>query len=125
MKQTKMMKKNYEFKNVLSKGKYYSGKYIEAFIQKNKAEDINFLGIAVSVKVAKAVKRNHIKRLLRENYQKQEVLLKKGYSIVFLWKKKADIREAKFHNIEKDMKTIFDKANLKKETYEKYTDMAN
>lgn len=125
MKQTKMMKKNYEFKNVLSKGNYYSGRYIEAFVKKNKTDYVNFLGLAVSVKVAKAVKRNQIKRLLRENYQRQENSLKKGYSIVFLWKKKADIREAKFHNIEKDMQTIFDKANLKKESYEKLTNMAN
>ena len=29
MKKTKMLKKNYEFKNVLTKGKYYSGKRIE------------------------------------------------------------------------------------------------
>ena len=34
MKKTKMLKKNYEFKNVLTKGKYYSGKRIEAFIIK-------------------------------------------------------------------------------------------
>ena len=33
MKKTKMLKKNYEFKNVLTKGKYYSGKRIEAFIK--------------------------------------------------------------------------------------------
>ena len=36
MKKTKMLKKNYEFKKVLSKGKYYTGKNIEAFIQDNK-----------------------------------------------------------------------------------------
>ena len=66
MKKTKMMKKNYEFRNVLSRGKYYSGKRIEAFIKKNNKETINFLGIAIGVKIAKAVKRNHIKRLIRE-----------------------------------------------------------
>ena len=125
MKQTKMMKKNYEFRNVLSKGNYYSGRYIEAFIQKNKTDYVNFLGLAVSVKTAKAVKRNHIKRLLRENYQKQEDGIKKGYRMVFLWKKKAAIKEAKFHNIENDMQTIFGKAKLKKESYEKPTDMVN
>lgn len=125
MKQTKMMKKNYEFRNVLSKGKYYSGRYIEAFIKKNKQNYVNFLGLAVGVKTAKAVKRNHIKRLLRENYQRQEDGLKKGYSIVFLWKKKADIKEANFSNIEKDIQVIFNKANLKKESYEKNTNMAN
>ncbi len=125
MKQTKMMKKNYEFRNVLSRGKYYSGRYIEAFIKKSKQDYVNFLGLAVSVKTAKAVKRNHIKRLLRESYQRQEDGVKKGYSIVFLWKKKADLKEAKFSNIEKDMQVIFNKANLKKESYEKNTNMAN
>ena len=35
MKNTKMLKKNYEFKLVLTKGKYYSGKCIEAFVIKN------------------------------------------------------------------------------------------
>lgn len=125
MKQTKMMKKNYEFRNVLSKGKYYSGRYIEAFIKKEKQNYVNFLGLAVGVKTAKAVKRNYIKRLLRENYQRQEDYLKKGYSIVFLWKKNVDSKEAKFSNIEKDIRVIFNKANLKKESYEKNTNMAD
>ena len=31
MKKTKMLKKNYEFRDVLSKGKYYSGEYLDAF----------------------------------------------------------------------------------------------
>ena len=35
MKKTKMLKKNFEFRKVLTKGKYFSGKYIEAFILKN------------------------------------------------------------------------------------------
>ena len=111
-----MMKKNYEFRNVLSKGSYYSGNYIEAFIKKSKRQDMNFLGIAISVKIAKAVKRNHIKRLIRENYQFYENFLKKGYIIVFLWKKKKDIKNANFHNIEKDMKKIFDKAKIIEES---------
>lgn len=116
MKKTKMLKKNYEFKYVLSKGKYYSGKYIEAFIIKqNKQENINFLGIAVSVKTAKAVKRNRIKRLIRENYNLLENSTKSGYSIVLLWKKKANSKEAKCELIQKDMKKIFDKAGILEE----------
>lgn len=113
MKKTKMMKKNYEFRNVLSRGKYYSGKRIEAFIKKNNKETINFLGIAIGVKIAKAVKRNHIKRLIRENYNLYENSIKAGYHIVFLWKKKVDVKEATFENIKRDMNFIFNKANLK------------
>lgn len=109
-----MLKKNYEFRTVLSKGKYFSGKYVEAFIKKN-IKDINFLGIAISVKIAKAVKRNHIKRLLRESYCIEEDNIKNGYSIVFLWKKKVDIKNATFENIQNDVRCIFDKAGILEE----------
>ncbi len=112
MKKTKMLKKNYEFKKVLSKGKYYSGQNIDAFIKDNN-KNYNFLGLAISVKTAKAVKRNKIKRLIRENYKEQEMKIKTGKSIVFLWKKQVDVKNATYKNIKKDMDTIFDKANLK------------
>jgi len=111
MKKTKMIKKNYEFRKNLSKGDYFSGKYIEAFV-KNNNENLNFLGIAVGVKIAKAVKRNNIKRLIRESYYFLEKDIKVGYNIVFLWKKKADVKDANFKNIEKDMKNILIKAKI-------------
>ena len=107
-----MLKKNYEFKKVLSKGKYYAGKNIEAFIGKN-GKNSNFLGIAISTKIAKAVRRNQIKRLVRENYYNLENQIETGYNIIFLWKKKSDVKNATFHAIEADMNYIFDKANLK------------
>ena len=112
MKKTKMLKKNYEFKNVLSKGKYYSGKNIEAFIKDNN-KSFNFLGLAISVKTGKAVKRNKIKRLIRENYKILEPQIMNGKSIVFLWKKKVDTEKAIFENIKEDMNNIFKKANIK------------
>ncbi len=112
MKKTKMLKKNYEFKNVLSKGKYYSGFCIEAFIRKNNIKNKNLLGIAIGTKVAKATKRNYIKRLIRESYKNSEDSIKKGYSIVFLWKKKVDIKNANYKNIKKDMNKIFDKSGI-------------
>ena len=112
MKKTKMLKKNYEFKSVLSAGKYYSGKYIEAFIKRAKIEDYNFLGIAIGVKTGKAVRRNRLKRLIRENYKNYENSLKLGNSIVFLLKKNVEIGSATFENIKKDMEIIFYKSNI-------------
>lgn len=111
MKNTKMLKKNYEFKRVLSKGKYYSGTYIEAFILKNNKE-YNFLGIAINTKIGTAVERNKIKRLFRENYYSLEKKLKNGQDIVLLWKKKVSVENANFKNIKDDMITIFDKAKI-------------
>ena len=111
MKKTKMLKKNYEFRQVLTKGEYYTGNYIKAFVRKNHNEG-NFLGLAISTKTGKANKRNRIKRLLRENYKNFEESLKNGYSIVFLVKKDVNINEIKFENIEKDMYKILKKAEI-------------
>ena len=53
MKTTKMLKKNYEFKKVLTKGNCYFGEYIKAYvIQNNKAN--NFLGLAINSKLRKS-----------------------------------------------------------------------
>ena len=111
MKTTEMLKKNYEHKRVLTKGTYYSGKYIEAFIKTNN-NNKNFLGIAIGVKIAKAVKRNHIKRLIRENYKNLEEKVNSGNTVVFLWKKKIDIKNANYKNIKQDMEDIFHKSKL-------------
>lgn len=111
MKNTFMLKKNYEFKTVLSKGRYYSGEVIEAFLLKNNKE-YNLLGIAISSKAAIAVKRNAIKRYIRESYKDLEESISKGNSIVFLWKKNKDANNANYFEIKKDIETIFDKAGV-------------
>lgn len=111
MKNTKMLKKNYEFKDILSKGKYFYGKNIDAFI-KNNNKNCNFLGLAISKKSGKAVKRNRIKRLIRENYKILEPQIRNGKSIVFLWKKNSDIKNTNFKNIEEDMNKIFEKSKI-------------
>ena len=111
MKKTVKLKKNYEFKKVLTKGKYYSGRFLDVFVTKHQSP-INRIGIAVVVKVAKAVKRNRIKRLIFENYRLLEDELETGYRLVFLWKKKQDIRQATFQNIKKDMMDILKKIGM-------------
>lgn len=105
------LKKNYEFENVLKKGKFYIGRQITIYITCHK-EEINRVGIAISKKTCKAVKRNWIKRKIRENYRLLEKDLKKGHHIVFLWNKKVEIEQADFHVIKRDMEKLFSKAGL-------------
>lgn len=108
MKKKEMLKKNYEFKFVLTKGKYYTGNYIEAFSIKNNS-DINKIGIAISTKIAKATKRNYIKRLIRESYRVNEKYIKTGNNIVFLVKRKVNIKDINYNKVDEDMKKIIEK----------------
>ncbi len=111
MKKMKTLKKNYEFQNVLKKGKFYVGKQITIYIAKNKEME-NCIGIAISSKTCHAVKRNKIKRKIRENYRLIRNNLKQGYQIVFLWNKKALVEDVDFHIISQDMKNAFSRADL-------------
>ncbi len=113
MRKMKTLKKNYEFQNVLSKGKYYIGKQITIYITKNKL-NTNIIGIAISTKTCNAVKRNRIKRLIRENYRLLENELNTGYNIVFLWNKKDLVENASFHIIQHDMKQLLKKVDVLK-----------
>lgn len=111
MKRTKMLKKNYEFKSVLTKGKYYSGGLIDIVVLKNNLS-INLLGLAISKKAGNSVKRNKIKRIIRENYRLFEDEMKTGYSLVILWKKNADFENLNFKKIKNDFEKIYMKAHI-------------
>lgn len=116
MKKTEMLKKNYEFKKVLSKGKFFSKEKIEIVILKNNKKDINFLGIAVSSKNGKAFQRNRAKRLIREAYYSLENKLFCGYSIVILLRKNLDIKDLKYKDVFNELKGLFyDAKIIKKE----------
>ena len=113
MKKIKTLKMNYEFKNAFNKGKYYIGKQIILYDLKNKY-DYNRLGIAISTKLCKAVKRNEIKRKIRAAYQQLEKDTSKGHDLVFIWNKKEDIKNVSYNVIYDDMKKIFYKIGILK-----------
>ena len=108
------LKKNYEFKNVLNKGNYFIEKQIIVYITKNKTSK-NCIGIAINTKLCHAIKRNYLKRLIRENYRKQQNSLTGGHNIVFLWNKNTMPSEADFYEIGKNMTQAFKKAGIYKQ----------
>lgn len=103
------LKLNYEFKNVFNKGKYYIGRQIIVYVLKNKF-DYNRIGIAISSKLCNAVKRNRIKRLIRETYRKNN-FDKTGFDIVIIWNKKENIENASYKVIYEDFNKILKKIN--------------
>ena len=64
MKTTKMLKKNYEFKQVLTRGKCYTGVYIKAFIVPNDKPN-NLLGLAISTKVRQGLSKKQNKKTFK------------------------------------------------------------
>lgn len=111
MKNTETLKKNYEFKNVLTKGKSYFGKYINLYILKENSTK-NRIGIAVGKKVGKAVKRNQVKRWIRESYIALENNIINPQRIVFTFKNNIIVEEINFWLIKEDMERLFKKAGI-------------
>lgn len=112
MRRIKTLKKNYEFKNVLSKGKFYVSKHVILYVKDNNKKE-NYVGIAVNTKIGKAVRRNRLKRLIRESYRIEKNNIVKGKDIVFLWNKKCeDIKEVDFNIIHDEIVGLFSKADM-------------
>lgn len=113
MKKIKTLKMNYEFKNVFNRGNFVVGKQVITYYLENKI-GYNRIGIAISSKLCKAVKRNHIKRLVRAAYQGFEFKDDKNYDIVFIWNKKEYVEKASFKNISADLQKAFLKIGILK-----------
>lgn len=111
MKKTVMIKKNYEFRGILTRGVCARGFLLDIFVKKNN-KNINELGIAVSKKAGNSVKRNKIKRLIKENYRILEEKLNVGNSMIILWKKKADFENFNFYDVKKDCENLFNRLNI-------------
>ncbi|KNY29738.1 ribonuclease P protein component [Pseudobacteroides cellulosolvens] len=103
------LKKNHEFMRVYKKGRFYVGKYITLYTLSNYI-DKNRLGITVSKKVGKSVKRNRIRRLVKENYRLVEEHIKHGFDIVFVVRSSEDMPG--FFEIKKEMKYLLKKLNI-------------
>ena len=111
MKKIKTLKLNYEFKNVFNKGEFYYGNQVIVYILKNKYEYTR-IGIAISRKIGKAVKRNRAKRVIRAAYQNYRNIVKSGYDIVFIWNKKEKIDNIDYNVICSDIKKTFIKSGI-------------
>ncbi len=106
------LKKNYEFQNVFNKGKWYGGDLITIYVYDTLTDEPNKLGFAVGKKVAKSVKRNRIRRVIREAYRLNEYRIFKGKNIVIVWKNGIDSSKATFEDVQADLLKCLKKADL-------------
>jgi ribonuclease P protein component len=99
MKTTLSLNKNHEFRRLYSKGKSYASSLLVIYCNRNRGAS-NRLGITVGSKVGKAVRRNRVRRRLREIYRLNEGHLCKGWDIVVVARAKA--AEASYWDIESE-----------------------
>jgi len=79
-----------EFKRVLRNGKSQSTEHFKVFIFSSRTNNQR-LGITTSKKVGAAVRRNRIKRLLREFFRLHKIYLPPSSDILFIAKPGADL----------------------------------
>ncbi len=83
MKSSIPLKFNYEFTRVYRRGKYLSERHVVLHYL-NRAAKINRVGVTTSKNIGGSVRRNRMRRLLRESYRLNEPYMKKGYDIILL-----------------------------------------
>jgi len=81
MKNTISLNKNEQFLLVYRKGKRAYHKFFTLYYLPN-GKAYNRLGFQVGKKLAKAVKRNRLRRLLKESYRLSESRIKSGYDFI-------------------------------------------
>ncbi len=99
MKHTVSLKGNRAFRRMYSKGKSMATASLVLYIRRNGTPG-NRLGLTVGTRVGKAVRRNRVRRRLREIYRLHEGELRRGWDIVAVARTRA--AEASYRELEGD-----------------------
>jgi len=103
---TETIKKNNEFSRLYKNGSYYTSKYLTLYSMEGKPGR-NALGVVAGKKTGKSVRRNRLKRLIKENYRLYEEFIHSGMMLVFIAKAKKDSQMPDFFEIRHEMKYLF------------------
>ena len=106
------LRSNIQFRRVYKNGKSYGNRLLVLYVYKN-GLDYNRIGFSVSKKVGNSVKRNSVKRRMKEIYRLNCYKLKDGYDFIFL--PKGNVRDASYEKIESAMLHLLKISHLLKE----------
>lgn len=106
------LKKNSEFQRVYKESCSFANYILVCYVLKHPDNPVRRVGFSVSKKMGKAVKRNRIKRLLREAYRLNQHRVVDGIDLVII--PRAKTAEATYGEIEKGMIKLFARAGILK-----------
>ncbi len=102
--------KTKDFENVFKRGKFFAEDFINLKVASNNL-DISRFGFIVGLKVSKkAVRRNRVKRRIREIIRLRLDKIKKGFDVVIMTK--PEIVDKNYKEIERVMNNILMKSKL-------------
>ncbi|WP_088036656.1 ribonuclease P protein component [Evansella clarkii] len=110
MKKTNRLKKNEEFQKVFQQGTSVANRqFVVYFLDKEEQTNIR-IGLSVSKKLGNAVKRNKIKRLLREGLREFLPEMNSNLDLIIIARKPA--AEMELEEIRKSLRHVLHKGRL-------------
>ncbi len=109
LKKVNRLKKRYQFNYVYKAGSHFYGSHLILYVTPSKTKNIK-VGFAVTKKIGHAVKRNLVKRRLREIVYFEISKLKQNYNIIVVAKDSA--LQASFTDLQSDFHKLITKADL-------------
>ncbi len=109
MKHADSLRRGLEFQRAWEKGKAWSHPLLILRASAN-GEEKNRFGFVVGKKVGKAVRRNRVKRWMREAVRRREDTLSKGWDIILIARGRSD--KAEFPEIDAALAGLLERARL-------------
>ena len=104
------LSKNKDFRYIYRRGKNSASNTSAMVYIKSRINDELLIGFSISRKVANAVERNRIKRVMRENIRFLIDDIKSGHRIIFI--ARASANNASYQKIGNDLKRLLSRAKL-------------
>ncbi len=107
--QTAHLRMNYEFSRIYRKGRFVAGRHVVLHYLRRPGNPKR-LGVTTSRQVRSSVRRNRIKRLLRESYREIENQVPEGYDLILVGRNTAELPG--YTQIQSDVLKLLRRAGL-------------
>jgi ribonuclease P protein component len=109
------IKKNIEFQFVFNKGKSFANRQFVVYVLKKENQKNFRIGLSVSKKIGNAVKRNEIKRYIRQAFHEMYPYIEGEYDYVIIARKPA--AEMNFHEVKNSLEHVLKISKALKRDY--------